>query len=179
MQGIQHALAAPATERAEHRHQGHAEKCNTRVILTATQWPPTVPLHTEEDTRPTLMKDFWDALSIAMASLDWPLSREETILNRLRRTRTTGIRSTGLICKGPKTLFMFVFGKLCLYLFCFVFFCLYLSFFVFICLYLSLFVFVCLLFVTASCCSTWDLASSSTSTIHRRGLSPPWCEFVF
>ena len=101
------------------------------------------------------------------------------ILNRLRRTRTTGIRSTGLICKGPKTLFMFVFGKLCLYLFCFVFFCLYLSFFVFICLYLSLFVFVCLLFVTASCCSTWDLASSSTSTIHRRGLSPPWCEFVF
>ena len=100
-------------------------------------------------------------------------------LNRLRRTRTTGIRSTGLICKGPKTLFMFVFGKLCLYLFCFVFFCLYLSFFVFICLYLSLFVFVCLLFVTASCCSTWDLASSSTSTIHRRGLSPPWCEFVF
>ena len=102
-----------------------------------------------------------------------------TILNRLRRTRTTGIRSTGLICKGPKTLFMFVFGKLCLYLFCFVFFCLYLSFFVFICLYLSLFVFVCLLFVTASCCSTWDLASSSMSTIHRRGLSPPWCEFVF
>ena len=101
------------------------------------------------------------------------------VLNRLRRTRTTGIRSTGLICKGPKTLFMFVFGKLCLYLFCFVFFCLYLSFFVFICLYLSLFVFVCLLFVTASCCSTWDLASSSTSTIHRRGLSPPWCEFVF
>ena len=78
MQGIQHALAAPATERAEQRHQGHAEKCNTRVILTATQWPPTVPLHTEEDTRPTLMKDFWDALSIAMASLDWPLSREET-----------------------------------------------------------------------------------------------------
>ena len=78
VQGIQHALAAPATERAEHRHQGHAEKCNTRVILTATQWPPTVPLHTEEDTRPTLMKDFWDALSIAMASLDWPLSREET-----------------------------------------------------------------------------------------------------
>ena len=102
-----------------------------------------------------------------------------SILNRLRRTRTTGIRSTGLICKGPKTLFMFVFGKLCLYLFCFVFCCLYLSFVVFICLYLSLFVFVCLLFVTASCCSTWDLASSSTSTIHRRGLSPPWCEFVF
>ena len=108
-----------------------------------------------------------------------PFLSSSQILNRLRRTRTTGIRSTGLICKGPKTLFMFVFGKLCLYLFCFVFFCLYLSFFVFICLYLSLFVFVCLLFVTASCCSTWDLASSSTSTIHRRGLSPPWCEFVF
>ena len=66
------------------------------------------------------------------------------ILNRLRRTRTTGIRSTGLICKGPKTLFMFVFGKLCLYLFCFVFFvfiCLFLFLFVFICLYLFLFVF--------------------------------------
>ena len=58
------------------------------------------------------------------------------VLNRLRRTRTTGIRSTGLICKGPKTLFMFVFGKLCLYLFCFVF-------FVFICLFLFLFVFIC------------------------------------
>ena len=46
-------------------------------------------------------------------------------LRRLRPTRTTGFRSTGLMKEGPKTLFMFVFGELCLFVYfgfiCFIF----------------------------------------------------------
>ena len=41
------------------------------------------------------------------------------VFRRLRPTRTTGFRSTGLMKEGPKTLFMFVFGELCRYLFYF------------------------------------------------------------
>ena len=100
---------------------------------------------------------------------DLPLLSGVSSLTVCAEPEQQGLDQQGLYVKGPKP-------YLCSYLanFVFILFC-----FVFFCLYLSLFVFVCLLFVTASCCSTWDLASSSTSTIHRRGLSPPWCEFVF
>ena len=68
----------------------------------------------------------------------WLTYRRVTIvLRRLRRSRTTGFRSTGLMKEGPETLFLFVFGELCLLLSCFGLIC-YTLFF--ICFILALFV---------------------------------------
>ena len=61
----------------------------------------------------------------------------ESLLRRLRPTRTTGFRSTGLMKEGPETLFLFVFGELCLLSFCFGLIC---YNFAFICFILALFV---------------------------------------
>ena len=61
------------------------------------------------------------------ATLNWPMLK---FLRRLRPTRTTGFRSTGLMKEGPKTLFMLVFGELCLFLFYFGFICYILALFV-------------------------------------------------